>query len=68
MNYAHKLARKVLARNPRTLEETLLALKEIFAEENIKDSDPETKTLRIEIAKEATRIREERERTARRAS
>lgn len=68
MDYAHKLALLVIARNTKTVAESNKVLREILESEGYIDQNaPNTVALRIDVARAAREIAEE-EKDRRRAS
>ena len=61
MDYARKLALRVIAKNPRTVAESNKVLREVLEKEGYVDQNsPHTVSLRIDVAKAAREIMEER--------
>ncbi len=61
MDYARTLALRVIARNPATVAESNKALREVLEQEGYTDQNaPNTVSLRIDVAKAAREIMEER--------
>lgn len=61
MDYARTLALRVIALNPATIAESNKALREVLEQEDYTDQNaPNTVSLRIDVAKAAREIMEER--------